>query len=81
MLITVKDQAKRNTGKQPKGQQVTWNLLVPPAGIEPATPGLGILNFSIQIIKLCSLSAILGVRQKTHLLSYNYSCTYAILRT
>jgi len=50
MLITVKDQAKRNTGKQPKGQQVTWNLLVPPAGIGPATPGLGILNFSIQII-------------------------------
>ena len=51
MLITAKNKAKRNTGKQPKGQQVTWILLVPPAGIAlystplrggPATPGLGI---------------------------------------
>ena len=52
MLITAKNKAKRNTGKQPKDQQVTWILLVPPAGIGPATPGLGILNFYIKIKQL-----------------------------
>ena len=54
MLITVKDQAKRNTGKQLEDQQVTRILLVPPAGIGPATPGLGITNTSLlfQVVTL-----------------------------
>ncbi|HER45654.1 MAG TPA: hypothetical protein ENO12_02445 [Thermoplasmatales archaeon] len=65
MLITAKDQTKRNTGKQLGDQQDTWIYVVPPAGIEPATPGLGILEQFNYFKQMKPLSAILGVIKNT----------------